>query len=376
MVSDERDHERSALSPIWPEQGRDWLALLRPLVILQRLLEGPASGSELLHSVGERLGSDAYPQSKSAQDAAFKRDRANLRAHLLAEVHYDPGRNAYILDSPGPFAELKLSQSALDALGLLARDFQDSLGEYSRVTKLVDELVRRLGPEQRRSLERSPATMHLELNQEVDRSRISPRVWQTVQKALRERRKLAFAYLSPRYADRKPARFELAPVEVRFEEGHWYLWAYVQRRKKPGEWEDDDLGYRRFRLSSILDDGELRVLPAKISSPQRRKPSYPVIYQLLPPLSQGEISHHFDDLHVESLPDGSVMVHGTTDDLYRAERILLGYGEFCVAHGGQELRRRMQSVVEGMAAHYGLIGEDVGLSRGVDRYDALPSEID
>jgi predicted DNA-binding transcriptional regulator YafY len=346
------------------------------LVILQRLLEGPASGNELVRSVGERLGSDAYPQSKNARDAGFKRDRANLRAHLLAEVRYDPGQNVYILDSPGPFAELKLSQSALDALGLLARDFQDSLGEYSQVTILVDELMHRLGPEQRRSLERSPATMHLELNQQVDKSTISPRVWQTLQKALGEHRKLAFSYLSPRYADRKPARFELAPVEIRFEAGHWYLWAYVQRRRKPGEWEDDDLGYRRFRLSSILDDEELRVLPAKVSSPQRRKPSYPVVYQLLPPLSQGEISYHFDDVHIEQLPDGSAMVRGTTDDLYRAERILLGYGELCIVYGGQELHRRMQDVVEEMATHYGLITEDVSFSQGVDRYDALSSEID
>lgn len=53
-------------------------------------------------------------------------------------------------------------------------------------------------------------------------------------------------------------------------------------------------------------------------------------------------------MHITPLEDGSVEVRGVTDDLFEAERILLGYGQYCVVLGGPELKQRITTAVQGM----------------------------
>lgn len=326
------------------KRGSEWQALLRALAIMKRLLAGPATSEELIQSVLEQVGAEAYPSAPGARQAAFKRDRKKLR-HLLG-VEWDFSDQKYILKNAGPYLSFSMPRQALHALALLAVTFAGQSGEHAQITSLLDFLIQRLPAEQRRRLETLDSSLSFEIFQQVDPNGIPRQVWETAQRAIESRRQLEFHYLSPRYTDGRPRRFRVAPLRMVYQWGHWYLFAYVlQREDTPAPGERD---YSRFRLFYIQNDEMLKVLPSVISVQHRRPPRYEVHYQLLPPLSRGVISRHFEEMTITPLEDGRVEVRGVTDDLFEAERILLGYGQYCVVLGGPELKRRIEEAIRGM----------------------------
>lgn len=336
------------------QRGSEWLAVRRSLAILQRLMRGPASAKELVDEVLQTVGPDAYPSGEKALQAAFKRDRDNLRHQLEAEFTFDFAEQLYILEDPGPFGYLELSALGLRAIQLLSHTFAGEIGERSEVHHLLDDLISRLPPRARLSLESGTPLLDLDIQQDVDVSPVNQKVWEVVTRAVRAHRKLAFSYLSPQHDDRLPRYHEVAPYQIRYKRGHWYLYAYdlYVRNHYGQEWFDS--GHRRFRLHYIQDDERLAVLPTKLSAVQRRAPRFLVHYRLLPVLARGAISRHFDEMHIENLSDGSAEVRGFTNDEWEAVQILLAYGENCVVLGGPEVLRRMERRVRKMAENYGL----------------------
>lgn len=326
------------------KRSSEWLPFLRALAILQRLLEGPASGQELIEAVLNNVAPDAYPQAPTARQAAFKRDRQKLR--LFLRVEWEFAQQKYILKDSGPWLKLRLPEEALRILVTLSTTFTGPLGEHAGWNVFLDWLLERLPEDQRRRLESPDNGITFEIFQQVDPNGIPKRVWETVQRAVRQQQQLEFHYLSPRYEDRQAKRFRVAPLRMVYQWGHWYLFAYVLQR----EGENPPLGsdYSRFRLFYIQDDEVLKVLPTKVSVAHRRPPRYEVHYRLLPPLGYGAISQHFEEMTITPQEDGSVEVRGVTDDLFAAERILLGYGQYCVVLGGPELKSRITTAVRGM----------------------------
>jgi len=331
-----------------------WLSLRRCLGILGRLLKGSARADELLEAARQAAGTNAYPVGASALEKAFKRDRQRLRQTLGVDFHYDPMQHVYILDNPGPFGTLSLSVESLRALGLLSETFAGETGKQAGVQALLDELINRLPPNERRKLEIQSSPMALDIYQEVDPNGISERVWTSVRRAVREHRKLAFRYLSPSYEDRQPRHFEVAPYKIVYQWGHWYLRGRNLLHQPQADIFEPDADYLRFRLSYFVDDEKLQVLPTVLPQVERRAPRYLVHYRLLAPLSRGSVSHHFDEMTVAPLPDGSVEIRGFTDDDWEAARLLLAYGEYCIVLGGDEVFRRVRRAVEGMAKNYGV----------------------
>lgn len=339
-----------------PPRGSDWVAFLRALVILQRLIQSPASKDELIAAVINFVGDDAYPLKESARNAAFKHDREHLRGRLKADFVFDQAERIYLLTDPGPFGRLELSTDSLKGLGVLERDFGNGLGERVHIRTLLDELIPRLSPETRRLLERQPEALIMGIRQFVDQAPLPVHVWETVKKAVETRRKLSFNYLSPRYKDQQPVYFEIMSVQLKYQEGHWYLRGWILERK-PHELPSHIPEYVRFRITYILDDGKLRAWPTVFPERFRTPPSYLVHYKLAPEIGRGEISHHFQEMQISRHPDGSAELRGFTDDIWEAGRLLLAYGEGCVVIGGTELRREMERRVEGMAKNYGFWSE-------------------
>lgn len=317
---------------------------MRALAILQRLMEGPASGQELMEAVLAKVGPDAYPVSSAARQAAFKRDRKKLREML--GVKWDFVRQKYVLKDAGDWLSLRLPEEALRALMVLSVTFSGQVGEHAGLDTLFKFLLQRLPDDQRRRFEHLDSGITFEIFQQIDPNGIPKRVWEMVHCAVSHHRQLEFRYLSPRYEDGIARRFRVAPLRIVFQWGHWYLFAYVLQR----EGEERFLGaeYSRFRVFYIQDDEVLKVLPTVVSVAHRRPPRYEVHYRLLPPLGRGAISRHFEEMHITPLEDGSVEVRGVTDDLFEAERILLGYGQYCVVLGGPELKQRITTAVQGM----------------------------
>lgn len=239
--------------------SNEWLAPLRTISLLQRLMQGPASADELIQFVSSKLNEDSYPKTKSALDAAFKHDRDRLRKILGVIYQYDPAKNIYILVDPGPFGTLDLSENSLRGLALLARDFGNGLGERAYIRSLLDELLIRLSPETRRLMDVQPESLILGVKQFVDKGEISPKVWETVKRSVDKHQKVSFNYLSPRYEDRLPVYFEVAPFHLKYQEGHWYFRGWVLKRK-PQEYSLPESEYIRFRVTYIQNDEKLKIL--------------------------------------------------------------------------------------------------------------------
>lgn len=336
-----------------PTRGSDWITFLRALALLKRLMQAPASAEALINYVEATLPG-AYPSGNSAREAAFKHDREHLRHRLQAEFIFQNG--VYFLADPGPFGALDLGENSLRGLGVLARDFGNGLGERVYIRSLLDELLARLPAETRRLLENQPEALVMGVRQFVDQGHLPPRVWETVRKAVETRRKLSFHYLSPRYKNQKPVYFEVSPLHLKYQEGHWYLRAWMLKRE-PQEFPGGEPEYLRFRVTYIQEDEALKVWPTVFPERFRTPPRYLVHYELAPEIGRGEISHHFAEMEISRRADGSAEARGFTDDVWEAGRLLLSYGEGCLALGGQELRREMERRVAGMAKNYGFYTE-------------------
>ena len=338
-----------------PTRGSDWTTFLRALALLKRLMQAPASREELLEYVETTLPG-AYPPGDSAREAAFKHDREHLRDRLRVDFHFDPQDRLYLLDDPGPLGALDLGENSLRGLGVLARDFGNGLGERVYIRALLDELLGRLPTETRRLLENQPESLVMGVRQFVDKGSILPRVWETARKSVETRRKLSFRYLSPRYQDNQPVYFEVSPLHLKYQEGHWYLRAWMLKRE-PQEFPGGEPEYIRFRVTYIQEDDALKLWPTVCPERFRTPPRYLVHYELAPEIGRGEISHHFAETQITRRADGSAEVRGFSDDVWEAARLLLAYGEGCLALGGLELRREMERRVEGMARNYGFYAD-------------------
>ena len=318
-------------------------------------MEGPATNDQLIQSVLQTVGADAYPSAPGAREYAFKRDRSNLKKRLGAEFLYLPDSKVYVLNDAGPYGRVSLSAEMLRAVTLLSRQYDNAVGEQAGVRDLVQQIIGWLPPEIRSKIEAAEEQWTLDFEQDVDQSVIPPRVWETVERALHNHRKLAFHYLSPRRADRLPVLHELAPYQLRFQDGHWYLRGYSLNQAIPGE-----PSFLRFRVSYILDNEHLRVSPTRVETQHRRPPRFPVHYLLQPEVGRGEISHRFPETQVTRLADGSAEIQAVTDDVWDAARTLLSYGEACIVLGGLDLRREVERRVKGMAKNYNFYFEEIG----------------
>jgi hypothetical protein len=332
-------------------RSSEWLSLRRCLAIVQRLLMGPASPSEILDYVIKLIGDDCYAVSSSRKEKAFKHDRESIRQRLRVDFYYDPSTNKYILLDPGPFFSVNLSQSNTTALALLSETFGGQIGEHSEIQGLIDQLIARLPLEKRRQIENPHLPINIELFQDVDPSGISESVWNTLWRAVKEHRKIRFNYISPRYTDGRKVLHEVAPYRIQYQQGHWYLRAYRDYRKDADGQIDRQGAHLRYRLSYIQTDDQLEILPTLFGS-LPKLPKYLVHYRLLHPLSQGAISSHFDDMTIKRLDDGSIEVIGYTNDAWEAGRVLLSYGEFCIVLGGDEVRAWILRTVGGMVNNY------------------------
>ncbi len=245
------------------------IAVRRSLAILRRLRRGPASKEQLITAVLEEVGAEAYPESETARQAAFKHDKAKLRTQFGVDFTRDPREDRYVLNDAGPYGYVELSPMARQALRVLSETFDGAAGQYAEIRALLDELTRGLAPEARRDLDRRTPPVELDIQQGIDPARLNERVWKTVTRAVQERRKLAFNYISPQHDDRQPRYHEVAPLQIRFQRGHWYLYLYDLLVRSPDGSEWRSQRYFHLRLQYIQDDERLLVLPGVLPAQQR-----------------------------------------------------------------------------------------------------------
>ena len=323
-----------------------WLKVQRCLVILRRLQQGPASRDELIRSVAAVVGESAYG---SAPEKALGRDIQQLRETF--DLAIQPRKGRYHLVEVGALSLLSLSDEMLRAVAFLYGTFQPGAPGADDVRDLLDMLVSYLPEERRVVLRRMRAVPQLDL-QPVDEGRIDEGTWQAVERAVVKGRQLAFDYRSPRR--QAPTHHVVAPYELDFEDGHFYLEADCLR------WEGPDGETRQgarisYRVDRIVP-GSAHLLPDKLPPGRPRPRTYTLRYELSPAIARGGVSRRFPETEVTMRDDGWAEVTAQITSPFMAAKTLLRYGENCRVLGPPEVVRLVEEAVRGMAEMYGVCG--------------------
>lgn len=337
------------------DRNASWLVLQRGLAIVRRLLRGPATKSELLDAVRLAVGPDAYSEIAEAAAHALKNDRAALATHLGIRVTFDRPLGCYRLESLGDTPWLDLDDDALAAIATIYTTFASGGPESERVRAFLDQIAALLPPERLARIRRPAVSIVL---RDLDERPAAPRVFETVQRAVAQQRRLGFRYSAAAQEDHMARYHEVEPHEIVFRDGHYYLECFdLHSRGEQGQVMHNQ--YRRLRLQGIVDDDMLRVLPERLPPGRRPQRRYPVRYRLAAPAVHHGVSRHFADMQVAKQPDGTAIVEGMTADPWDAARTLLHYGDSCTVLGGDEVLREMRKIVAAMAKNYDLLPLEV-----------------
>jgi predicted DNA-binding transcriptional regulator YafY len=331
----------------------------RCMSILRQLQRGPVDRDTLMHRVAIDLARDVYEQDKSqkARESQFSKDIAFLRNVFGVHIpNVDRRHNVYEFAGFGEFQPLGLSNEELETLSFLLQTFREGAPRSIEVQRLLNHIVDMLTQNQQADLEHRQVQVQLRLHHQ-EHEQIHPRVLQKVKQALKQKRELQFAYRTASQNDETPRIHTVQPYAVTFDpaRGHLYLDAYWLTSDGPlGKFKQAK--WQQFRLDKILDDEHLRILPNKLPPSLPRRPQYHLEYWLSPDIARhGQVTRHFSDMKIhETDRKGWIRVTGTTDNLFRAVRLLLGYGPNCRVTGGSEARREMEKLVQGLAEVYGI----------------------
>ena len=331
----------------------DHLPLQRSLCLLRHLQDGPQDRETLASFVHIECDPNAYPDfTQKASQKGLENDLKRLREWGVETDYYE---GHYRLLSYGEFSPVGLPDRALEMLAFLSETFGPGAPHHEAIQHLLRTIIDWLPSQQRDSIPMRRQRLRLDLRRRDD-DQIDPRVQNAIDRALSQHRLLRFYYRAPGQSDGELRRHTVQPWSLDFDpvRRHLYLDAYRVEVSGPyGVWKEGQ--WQRYRPGRILAEG-VEVLPDKFPATPPKRPRYPLEYWLAPEIARlGEISRHFDEMQVGK-PDaaGWVPVTATTDDLFRAARLLLGYGPNCKVTGGTEARQEMVALVTALGKVYAL----------------------
>lgn len=336
-------------------RSSSWLATQRRLVLLGRLLRGPAGCEELLGTVRRALGEEAYQE---APLRSLEYDLGCLREQWGATLSYGRAQRRYTLITLS-FPLLDLPDEDLKTLAFLYHNFPLGAPHGNEVRALLDRLLGLLPSQRRCEVLRLRTIPELDL-EALDREEVAPDVWAAVEQAVVARRQLAFVYRPARREEGETGerRHVVEPYEVELHEGHYYLEGYCLRLRI-GAQERSDVGTLRYRLNRMVP-GTAEVLPERLPPGRRPARTYTIRYLLGAEIAAGGVTPRFAETKVMVLADGSAEVEARTSNLWRARQVLLRYGEHCRVLAPEELVTLMQGTVTEMARRYGILREEEG----------------
>lgn len=305
--------------------------LARAAAIYTRLLQGEATRAELIAAVRAELGAEAYG---AAPEDSLRHDLDWLE-RLGFKVVTAPGHR-YNLTQVNPRFPVPLTREQVEALAAARRAFEQTL-YHKPMEGLAERLRPFLAPAMRPLLEREPM-LRVEIPL-LDNAPPSEEVLQKFRKAAHEQRRFSFVYRSP--AGGKARRHTIEPEALEEREGHIYFEGY----------SPDYSQVLQFRLERV-EAKSVEILPTRF--PTRRRRATPIRYRLSPTVARFGATRRFPNHTETTLPDGWVVVNAETRDLFWASKVLLKYGENCVALEPPELVKEMRRVVTQMAQNYGL----------------------
>lgn len=326
-----------------------WFAFRRCLVLVERLLQSPASATELIVFVESKLGDSVWGDNP---ERAFKRDRDNLKKQFGTLIVFDFRLKVYVLTDLGCIPSLSLTTEQLRTVANLIETFAQNEGHLSGVDNLLLTMLSRLPAHQREQLERLERQTLFDL-QTIDSKPIPVQVFSTLDIAITTKCQVQFYYLAPSNPANQAIYHRVYPHRLYFRQGHWYLLAHDLVSHNPITGViSEHTHVARFRLQYIQFDTDFKKLPYRALQHPYRFPQFAICYRLVGTLARGDISRRFQQMTIVRQADGSVLVEGWTDDYWEAARILVGYGEHCQVLGGPEVLAEVKRRIQGLFRVY------------------------
>ncbi len=318
-----------------------WLIFRRRLIVVRRLLRGPATSTVLWDAACAELGPAAWGASPLA---ALRHDLHALRTEFGCVIRHR-SQTGYHLVDPGHLYLLDLSDEQMQAMQLLttlSETLPAHVGES--LADLLEHLVRLLPPNRRQTSgavagERFVAPQSVT---DLDRTLLQ-RIRRTV-----GRQQLVFRYRSTSNTDPHGITHRVAPHGLLIRDGHLYLDADCLEADGP-DWRPCRVHYRLDRIVC----GSLQVLPEVVPPLRLPVPIYALQYVLTPAVArQRDVALHFAGSQVTYNADGSALITATIDDLWHARLVLLRYGAQCHVLSPPELVAMIRETIRAMAAVY------------------------
>ena len=332
-----------------------WATFRRRLILVRRLLRGPATIADLIVTADSEQD-EAYPP---AAVLAVKRDIQALRDEFGCAIHYQRRHNVYLLEHPGELALLDLPDESIDALGQLHAAFADDspLGSREQIRLLLGQIVTLLPIERRDLIVERYALPKLEWRGRYSEV-LNERTVQCIERALSLQRLVSFTYHSNYDTDGQPRRYHVAPYWTYILDGHTYLETTVI--EPPADMATLQGRSIPFRLDRIVA-GSARMLPE--ARPSERPPQrvYQLIYELAPQVARNrDLSHWFANTQISYRDDGSARITAETTNLWQARQTLMRYIEHCRVYEPPELVDMMRQTIQKLAAAYALPSDPRG----------------
>jgi predicted DNA-binding transcriptional regulator YafY len=326
------------------DKRSSWETFRRRLLLVRRLLRGPAPAETLIAAVRQAApdAAEIYPADARA---ALRHDLAALRHEFQCQIRSHP-KAGYTLEHLGSLTLLDLPDEELEALVFLEALIADSsLPNAATIGALLARVTALLPDERQQTLGRLREHPRVAA---PDITYDPPATILATLKRVLGRQQIIFDYRSSYATDDTVIQHRVAPYDLVYRDGHTYLEAYCHACAI-----EELVGtYVTYRLNRIVE-GSLTVLSQVLPPSAPSRPTYTIRYLLAPVVArQRDISLWFDACQVTFQGDGSALVTAQTSDLWQARQVVLRYREHCRVLEPPQLVTMVRESIERMAQHY------------------------
>jgi predicted DNA-binding transcriptional regulator YafY len=279
------------------------------------------------------------PDDYKDDDSGKRKLRRDLQ--YLARWGYDVERDSATKTYALTITEIEhdWTEKEVLALATLRESFASGTPCAETIQGLLGKIEQGLNEDNRSLYKRKPA-LTIRFTAAEDTAPTTG-VRQKLESAIQRHQRIRFRYKPsdrPRIIDHPDDE----PIELFFDEGHYYMWTYCYKMSR----------MYKFRVSMIVPDS-IEILPKRAEGRWRPQMVH-FKYWLSPKIAERSVSPRFPDMDIdlEKSDKGGVIVTASASSEFQAIQEILRYGEQAEILSPDSLRAKMRRVVEQMALLY------------------------
>lgn len=317
-----------------------WLIFRRRLIIVRRLMRGPATREQLRETIAHEMCDQAWGKSP---ESALRHDIQALRREFGCIIRYRTA-SGYHLEDLGQLYPLDLNDDHLQAIQTLttvAKTLPPHITDNA--DRLLTHLINLLPPDRRTV--RTNRSEHMITSRSI--TDLDRTMLRRIHRAMRYQQ-LQFHYYTPHTISQESVEYRVAPYRLIIRDTHLYLDADCL-------WNSYNQEYPKRQIYPIehINPHSLQILPKTVPPVRTPTKSYTLRYELAPEMARRhDIALHFEGSKIEYRDDDSAVVTARTDNLWWAHQTLLRYREHCRVLEPPELITMFHETLQNWATIY------------------------